>query len=161
VKEGRHWAVSQTISFSLLVLLCVLVVVPVAIAHGIGQAVSFVLFFLPDAWTDAIRYLVLKVLTVPFTILGLAVVYAALPRRRMALEEVLPAAVFAGVAFEVGKYVYIALLPLMEFQRMYGGFYVTITLVVWALFSAMILILGAYLTAQDLLPRPRRGAPAG
>jgi uncharacterized BrkB/YihY/UPF0761 family membrane protein len=48
----------------------------------------------------------------------------------------------------------------MEFQRMYGGFYVTITLIMWALFSAMILVLGAYLTAQDLLPRPRRGAPA-
>lgn len=165
VKDGRHWAVSQAISFGLLAALGVLAVVPVAIAHEIGRAVSFVLFFLPDAWVAAIRYLVLKVLTIPFTVLGLALVYWALPRRRMALEEVLPAALFAGVIFEVGKYVYIALLPLMEFKRMYGGFYVTITLVMWALFSAMILTLGAYLTAQDLLPRPRlrglrREAPA-
>lgn len=156
VKEPRHWLLSQALSFLLLLILGGLLVVPVAISYEIGRAVSWALFFLPEDFLEGIRYLFLKVLTVPFTVLGFAAVYAILPRRRMSLEEVAPAALFAGLAFEIGKYVYIALLPLMEFRRMYGGFYLSVTIVTWALFASMILMLGAYLTVEEILPRPRR-----
>ncbi len=159
--KPRHWFVSQVISFFLLGLFILVSLVPVALSWAAGLALETVFFFLSGtAFLAGVKWLVFKVLTVPFTILGFAVVFAVLPNRKLNLEEVVPAAIFSGVCFELGKYVYIAFLPLLGFREIYGAFFVSVTFVTWALFASLIMLMGVYLTTQDILPRFRfrRGA---
>lgn len=152
--QARHWLRSQLISFGLLAFFIFVSIVPAAIAYGINSVLSFLLFFLEGtSFLAAIHWLVIKILAIPFTILGFAVVYRALPARRLALEEIVPAAVFSGVTVELGKHIYILALPLLGFREIYGAFFVSVTFITWALFASMIMLMGAYLTAQNILPR--------
>ncbi|MBI1747478.1 MAG: YihY/virulence factor BrkB family protein [Acidobacteria bacterium] len=82
----------------------------------------------------------------------IALIYYVLPNRKVTLAEVLPAAVFSGALWEIARYLFVACLPSLHFQRSYGPFTITVTLIVGAYISSLILLLGANLTAQNILP---------
>jgi YihY family inner membrane protein len=155
VEKPRHWVMSQALSFVLLLALLLLSLIPVWIAHGIGVGLETVLFFVPKVALDWVEWGILKILTVPFTILAFAIIYQVVPVKKLSMEEILPAAILTGLGFEVGKYAYILVLPLLNFREVYGAFSVSVTFITWALFAAMMLLLGAWLTAQDILPKLR------
>lgn len=92
----------------------------------------------------------LRVLIFPVTVAIFFLVYYVLPNRRIYVREVLPVAILTGFLWEVTKYLFIWLAPLLGFEDVYGPFYVTITLVTWAYISSMILLLGANLSSRDL-----------
>jgi uncharacterized BrkB/YihY/UPF0761 family membrane protein len=62
---------------------------------------------------------------------------------------VLPAAIITGLVSEAAKYIYILLLPLLNFQEVYGPFAVSVTLMFWSFWSGMLLLGGAYLSAAE------------
>jgi YihY family inner membrane protein len=155
VAKPRHWMISQGLSFVLLIAFLFIALIPVGISHGIGVALETVFFFVPQAAVDWVEWVVLKIVTIPFTILAFAIVYLVLPVKKLTMEEILPAAILTGLGFEIGKYAYILLLPLLNFREVYGAFSVSVTFITWALFAAMMLLFGAWLTAQDLLPKLR------
>lgn len=85
---------------------------------------------------------------IPVTIAVFFLIYWKLPNRRVAAGQVLPAAIVAGLAWEVSKYVYIALLPWLNFREIYGPFALSVSLVLWAYVSALLLLGGAELMAE-------------
>lgn len=98
-----------------------------------------------------------KVLSLPITIGMLFGLYMILPSERPAARRVLPMAVWVGLLWEAAHYVFVACLPLIDFRKTYGPFYVTVSLVMWAFVSSLLLLLGANLAALDVASRP--GAP--
>ncbi|MGQ9897321.1 MAG: YihY/virulence factor BrkB family protein [Acidobacteriota bacterium] len=98
-----------------------------------------------------------KVLSLPITIGMLFGLYLILPSERPAARRVLPMAIWVGLLWEAAHYVFVACLPLIDFRKTYGPFYVTVSLVMWAFLSSLLLLLGANLAALDTALRP--GAP--
>lgn len=98
---------------------------------------------------------ILQLQLLPFTIAIFALLYYFLPSERVPIRQVLEAAVFAGVVWEASKYLFKLSLPLFRFEEVYGPFRFTVTLVVWAYFSALLLLLGANLSACGAMSRVR------
>ena len=154
VARERHWTASLFLAYGLTLGCLVLFAVPVSISWVFSEILGHVLFFLPPEhavlfWTETVF---LRALSLPFTVAAFALAYYALPARRMTRREVLPPAILAGVLFEILRLAYKFALPLFDFETYYGAFFVSVTLVTFALFAAMILLFGAYLTARDLIP---------
>ena len=74
-------------------------------------------------------------------------IYWILPNRSVPARAVLPAAVVTGLLWEGAKHLYIAALPVLDFQRVYGPFYISVGLMMWAFLSGLILLAGAHFSA--------------
>jgi membrane protein len=66
----------------------------------------------------------------------------------------LPAAVTMGLFWEFAKYLYILALPWLDFKEVYGPFAISVTLIIWAFLSSMLLLAGAHLSAADAKVQP-------
>ena len=162
---NRAWGVEQSRGFFRrypLVLLLVLIsgalmfgaVFVSAEAHSIAS--SLVGDLANSAVMRFILWMVEKLITIPVTILIFLLLYYFLPNTKVRFLQVLPAAIFVGLIWESSKYLFAALTPKLNFQTTYGPFYVTVTLVFWAFLSALLMLLGANLSAQNLFPTFRR-----
>lgn len=96
---------------------------------------------------------------VPVTIAVFFLIYWRLPNTRVPWLVALQAAVVAGLGWEISKYVYIALLPWLNFRDIYGPFSLSISLLLWAYVSALLMLTGAELMAESRRAR-RSAAPA-
>ena len=76
-------------------------------------------------------------------------IYWVLPHGKVPALAVLPAAIITGLVSEAAKYIYILLLPWLNFQEVYGPFAVSVTLMFWSFWSGMLLLGGAYLSAAE------------
>ena len=74
-------------------------------------------------------------------------VYWVLPNGKVPVRAVLPAAFVTGLLWELAKYAYVIALPWLNFQEVYGPFSISVTLIVWAFLSGMLLLGGAHLSA--------------
>ena len=63
-------------------------------------------------------------------------------------RAVLPAAVIIGLCSEILKFLYLLALPWLNFQEVYGPFALSISLMFWAFLSGMLLLAGAYISAE-------------
>lgn len=96
-----------------------------------------------------VTFTTMKILAILASIGIFFLIYWALPNGKVPARSVLPAAVVTGLLFEIGKYLYVLALPLLDFQEVYGPFSVSITLMFWAFISGLLLLGGAYLSAAD------------
>lgn len=103
-----------------------------------------------------------QILALPLTFAIFFTLYFTLPHRRIPARQAWPAAVVAGLLWEASRIVcFWWVFPWLNFRETYGPFYISVTLVMWAFVSSMILLLGANLSAQNLLTARRRGNPLG
>lgn len=89
---------------------------------------------------DAVSIAIVRAGAVPFTIAMFFLIYWKLPNTRVPARRVLPAAVLAGLLWEASKYIYILLLPWLNFRDIYGPFAISVSLVIWAYVSALIIL---------------------
>ena len=83
-----------------------------------------------------------KLGAIPMTILSLFVTYWALPNRRIPPRRVLPVAILVGIALEALKYLFLFAWPWMgrKFQNEYGPFYYAVSVMVFGVLSAFIVL---------------------
>jgi YihY family inner membrane protein len=74
-------------------------------------------------------------------------IYWLLPNGKVPARAVLPAAMATGLLWEAAKYIYIAVLPLLDFKEVYGPFAISVSLMFWAFISGLLLLGGAHLSA--------------
>ncbi|MGI4831073.1 MAG: YihY/virulence factor BrkB family protein [Janthinobacterium lividum] len=74
-------------------------------------------------------------------------IYWGLPNRKVPAGAVLPTAIVMGVLWTVAKYLYILALPHLDFHSVYGAFDVSVSLMMWAFISGLLLLAGAYVSA--------------
>ena len=74
-------------------------------------------------------------------------IYWGLPNRKVPPSAVLPTAIVMGVLWTAAKYLYILALPHLDFHSVYGAFDVSVSLIMWAFISGLLLLAGAYVSA--------------
>jgi YihY family inner membrane protein len=98
---------------------------------------------------QGLGFIVMKASAIVATIAIYFLIYWLLPNGKVPARAVLPAAIITGLVSEGAKYLYILVLPWLNFQEVYGPFSVTVTLIFWSFWSGMLLLGGAYLSAAE------------
>lgn len=159
---NRSYAKNQAVSLGLVAACGALAYISVELA-ALGQELSLHLlqFLLPVAWTGLLQvanamlaWCVLRVCVVPASILGFFLIYWRLPNGPVPAMQVFPAAFYAGLLAEVFRTVFQALLPLLDFQAVYAGFALPVTLIIWGFAGALLLLFGASLSARGVARMP-------
>jgi len=104
-----------------------------------------------------VTLIALKVAAIPFSILIVLLIYWRLPNGQVALRHVAGAAILTGITIELAKNLYAWVWPMLDFRRAYGPFFISVTLLLWGFFAAMILLTGAQISAR--LARRQGGNP--
>jgi YihY family inner membrane protein len=94
-------------------------------------------------------FVVMKAFAIVTTIAIYFLIYWLLPHGKVPVRAVLPAAIITGLLTEGAKYLYILVLPWLNFQEVYGPFSVSVTLIFWSFCSGLLLLGGAYLSAAE------------
>jgi len=98
---------------------------------------------------DLLGFVAMKASAIVATICIYFLIYWLLPHGKVPVRAVLPAAIITGLVSEAAKYIYILVLPWLNFQEVYGPFSVSVTLIFWSFWSGMLLLGGAYLSAVE------------
>jgi len=75
-------------------------------------------------------------------------VYKLMPDRNVLWVEALSGAVASAVLWEIASYVFAKLVPLFNYQRVYGRMGVVVGLLTWVYTSSTIMLFGATFSAQ-------------
>ena len=94
-------------------------------------------------------FVIMKVCALVTTIIIFFLIYWVLPNGKTPAGAVLPAAIVVGLVWEAAKYLYIWLLPRLNFAEVYGPFSISVTLMFWAFISGLLLLGGAHLSAAN------------
>jgi len=84
-------------------------------------------------------------LLVTFTLF--AIVYRFMPNAHVAVRDVIPGAVIAGLLWEGAKYVFAWSLNYLDYNQIYGSVGAVVAVLVWGYVSSLVLLLGAQLTS--------------
>jgi len=92
-------------------------------------------------------------LALPFVTLTFFLIYYVVPNGKVRAAQVFFSSVAMAVLWIVGTFAYQVALPLFRFKESYGQLFGVMSVVMWVFFSSFLLILGANLSAYDILPR--------
>src|SRR6266705_2196488 len=84
-------------------------------------------------------------LLVTFTLF--AIVYRFMPNAHVAVRDVIPGAVIAGLLWEGAKYVFAWSLNYLDYNQIYGSVGAVVAVLVWGYVSSLVLLFGAQLTS--------------
>lgn len=99
----------------------------------------------------ALSYLVTVVLFI--------VVYRFLPKAEVSLRDTVPGAFFAGLLWELAKYVFAWSVNYFHYDQIYGSVGAVVAVLTWSYVSSLILLFGAQLTAVFHREHPHYPAP--
>jgi membrane protein len=152
-KKNRSYVMNLLVSLGLALACGCLAMLSIALtAHNLrvlgrvlGDGFSF----------EALGFLLMKASAIVATICIYFLIYWLLPHGKVPVRAVLPAAIITGLLSEAAKYLYILVLPWLNFQEVYGPFSVSVTLIFWSYWNGMLLLGGAYLSAAEHSDRVR------
>lgn len=105
-----------------------------------------------------LRLLTMRAFAIATSVAIFFLIYWLLPNGKVRARAVLPAAVIMGLLSEVLKYCYILALPRLNFEEVYGPFALSVSLMFWAFLSGLLLLTGAYLSAERQGQKSRKRA---
>jgi membrane protein len=144
VTKSRNYLHNQVVAFGLALLMVVLGMGSVLLNAGARQILTWVSFNHTDNFlVGGINFLLLALTTGVASILFFFSIYWLLPNRKVSPRPVLRTAIVTGVIWLVSKYVFVAMLPHLHLNELYGPFYVSVGLLFWAYTSGLILFAGA------------------
>lgn len=148
VRKNRSYLMNQAVSLGLAIGVGVLAMLSVALTAAQRTVMAWVFF----GHTDNIvfNFVARSFLEICAVLCGIGVfflIYWGLPNRKVPPRAVLPTAIVIGLLWEAAKFVYIRLLPLLDFASVYGPFRVSVGLMTWAFISGLLLLAGAYVSA--------------
>ena len=149
VAKNRSYLHNQVVSLGLAFAVGLLAMMSVAFSAGQKMLMSLLFF----GHTDTIVFSVvtggfLKVLGVFTSVLLFFLVYWVLPNRKIPARAVLPSAIVTGLLWEAAKWGYVAALPWLDFRAVYGPFYISVGLMMWAFLSGLLLLGGAHFSSS-------------
>lgn len=148
VRKNRSYLRNQIVSIGLAFGVGVLAMTSVAITAGQKSLLTFVFFGHVDNFV--FRFLeggLMRICAVIASILIFFLIYWILPNRKIPPRAVLPTAVVIGLLWEGAKYLYVLVLPRLDFGSVYGPFQVSVGLMIWAFLSGLLLLAGAHFSA--------------
>ena len=159
MKQNRSYLHNQIVSLGLAFGVGVLAMASVALTAGNKRVFSWIFFGHTDNIVfNFLAFSVLRISAVVASILLFFLIYWVLPNRTVPARAVLPTAIGIGLFWEVAKYLYILALPWLDFQAVYGPFYISVGLMMWAFLSGLLLLAGARFSATRYTLRLARQA---
>ena len=148
VKKNRSYAMNQAVSLGVAFAIGLLAMACVVLAT-MQTGFLDVLFF---GHTDNMVYAFIHhmFLQIAVAVLGVGmffIIYWVLPNRRLPMRAVLPTAVVMGLTWDLGRLVYILVLPHLDLHSVYGPFEVSVSLMIWAFLTGLLLLAGAQYSA--------------
>ena len=159
VHENRSYLRNQIVSLGLALAVGLLAMFSVLMSAG-QESILNVLFFghtQNQAYTvmlHGFRHIAAGVASVLLFFL----IYWILPNRKVPAIAVLPTAMVTGLLWEGAKLLYVRALPYLDFQAVYGPFYISVGLMIWAFLSGLLLLAGAHFSATRYTLRLARQA---
>src|SRR5665213_4126512 len=159
VKENRSYWRNQLISLGLAFMVGILALLSIGVSAS-HETLLRMLFFghTGSPAFHVVEKSILKVLGVVASISIFFLIYWILPNRRVRVMAVLPAAIVTGLLWEAAKLAYIAVLPWLDLQSVYGPFSISVGLMLWAFLSGLILLAGAHFFASRCLRKDTASA---
>jgi len=148
VKKDRSYLHNQIVSIGLAAGVAVLAMASVAVSAAQRTVLGWLFF----GHVDNVVYrfvgnVFLQIMGLVASVGLFFLIYWGLPNRKVPMRSVLPTAAVMGVLWTVAKYIYILVLPHLDFQSVYGPFDVSVSLITWAFVSGLLLLAGAYVSA--------------
>ncbi len=146
--KNRSYLANQAVSLGLAFGAGVLAMISVALTAGNQRMLEVLLLGSTGIVASILGWIIMKFFAVVASIGIFFLIYWLLPHGKVHAADVFPAAVVTGLLWELAKYAYILALPWLNFQEVYGPFAISVTLIFWAFLSGLLLLGGAYLSAQ-------------
>ena len=161
VRENRSYVHNQAVSLGLAVAVGMLAMISVMMSAG-QQSILRVLFFghTQNQAYQVISHGFMHIAAGVASVLLFFLIYWILPNRKVPAIAVLPTALVTGLLWEVAKLGYVRALPWLDFQAVYGPFYISVGLMMWAFLSGLLLLAGAHFSATRYTLRLAREAEA-
>jgi YihY family inner membrane protein len=148
VKANRNYLHNQVVSIGLAVAVGALAMASIAMTAGQRSLMTWIFFgHTNNVVFNFIAHGVLKGCAVVASIFLFFLIYWILPNRKVPARAVLPTAIVIGLLWEVAKYLYVLALPYLDFRAVYGPFYISVGLMMWAFLSGLLLLAGAHFSA--------------
>jgi YihY family inner membrane protein len=161
VHKNRSYLHNQAVSLGLAFAVGVLAMVAVASTASQQAILSWI--FLEHTHNFVFRLIsfgFLRLCAALASILLFFLIYWVLPYRKVPARAVLPTAIVVGLLWQLAKILYIKALPWLDFQAVYGPFYISVGLMMWAFLSGLLLLAGAHFSATRYTLRLARQAEA-
>lgn len=155
VTKSRNYLLNQTVAFALAILMVLLGVGSIFLNLEMQTILTFLFFHHTDNFVyNTISYLWLALSTGAASILFFFSIYWVLPNRKVPWRPVLRTSILTGVVWLLARVIFAAVLPHLNLGDLYGPFYVSVGLLLWAYISGLILFAGAQFSVSRLgLPR--------
>ncbi len=148
VRQNRSYLHNQAVSLGLALAVGILAMASVASSASQQTILSWV--FLNHTDNVVFRFIsygFLRLCAGLASILLFFLIYWILPYRKIPARAVLPTAVVIGLLWQFAKVLYIKALPWLDFQSVYGPFYISVGLMMWAFLTGLLLLAGAHFSA--------------
>jgi YihY family inner membrane protein len=148
VSKSRNYLFNQTIAFGLALLMVGLAVISMFANLGVENALPTLFLHHTDnavfkVVSKTISFAWLAVSTGVASILFFFSVYYVLPNRKVPWRPVLRTSIITGSVWIGSRFIFVAVLPHLDLQSLYGPFFVSVGLLFWAYVSGLILFAGA------------------
>lgn len=148
VGKNRSYLHNQIVSLGLAFGVGVLALTSVAVTAAQKSLLTLIFFGHVDNFVfKVLEGGTMRICGLVASILIFFLIYWILPNRKVPARAVLPTAIVIGLLWEVAKYLYVMALPRLDFQAVYGPFYVSVGLMIWAFLSGLLLLAGAHFSA--------------
>ena len=149
VVKGRNLLMNQFVSTGL-ILTCGVLALLSAVVTASGRTLWQMAFGAGAEMPWLFSHGLFKLASLPFTVLILFLVYWRLPNTKVPWRQVLPRAAVIAVVLELLKELNLEIWPWVrtKFQREYGGFVDSITILTWSFFAGLIVLAGADWSAR-------------
>jgi membrane protein len=161
VRQNRSYLHNQAVSLGLALAVGILAMIAVASSASQQTILSWIFVGHTDNVVfHAISFFFLRICAALASILLFFLIYWILPYRKIPPRAVIPTAIVVGLLWQLAKVLYIKALPWLDFQSVYGPFYISVGLMMWAFLSGLLLLAGAHFSATRYTLRLAREAEA-
>ncbi|MGA9670977.1 MAG: YihY/virulence factor BrkB family protein [Terracidiphilus sp.] len=144
VAKSRNYLLNQTLAFGLALLMVALAVVCMFLNAGAQDMLGVAFFHHADNIAfKSLSYVWMALTTGIASIVFFFCIYWILPNRKVPWRPILRTSIYTGIVWLVAKLIFVAVLPYLDLEAIYGPFYVSVGLIFWAYASGLILFAGA------------------
>jgi membrane protein len=159
VGRNRSYLMNQIVSLGLAFGIGLMTMTAVAVATAQTGILTVLFWWHTQNIVYGFIHQVFLQIAVAFLSIGMFfAIYWILPNRRLPVRAVLPTAIVMGLLWDLGRLIYIVVLPHLDLHSVYGPFEVSVSLMIWAFLTGLLLLAGAHYSATRHAVRLARKA---
>jgi membrane protein len=149
VTRNRSYLMNQLVSLGLAASIGTIALLSVAVTAAQRSVLQFLFFgHVNNVAFVFVSHWLLQISAAAASVVLFFLIYWILPNRKLPVRAVLPTAIVVGLSWELAKMLYIGALPWMDLHSVYGPFSVSVSLMLWAFITGLLLLAGAHYSAS-------------